>query len=275
MTDQPKFDNSALLAAMLAVAHHDTPENRRILYESMLNTCFLVPTRDAAPPGMPGFHGMKEDPSQSFSLEHDPAGMVVLPAFTDEEALRNWNKTILWIALQGAAFFQAVVATETENIVINPYEIEDPASKMIRPGGRVTRWEFELLAQGRLPQPDLEGEDTEAEEAQAGREDSQPVLLSTPLVMPSKELFDALIAAAKNMPVVQAMYFSQVTNAHGESRRSVAVEFASGTSDEMVARTCKALRKRAHQASASKSLDFLATSTDLGRAITTTGQKFY
>ena len=72
-------------------------------------------------------------------------------AFTDEEALRNWNKTIPWIALQGTAFFQAVDSTEAEEIVINPYEPENPNSKMIRPGGRVTRWEFEALAEGRIP----------------------------------------------------------------------------------------------------------------------------
>ncbi len=273
MTTQPQFDNSALLAAMLAVAHHDTQENRRTLYESMLNTWFLVPTRDAESADAPGFHDIKADTSQSFSLEHDPSGMVVLPAFTDEGALRNWNKDILWIALQGAAFFQAVVATETEDIVINPYEIEDPGSKMIRPGGRVTRWEFELLAQGRIPQPDLG--DEEAEEGEAGTEDSQPVLLSTPSNMPPKELFDALIAAAKDIPEVQAMYFSQVTDAHGKTRRSVAVDFAPGTNGEMIAPSLKELGRKARHFSQKEPLDFLSTSTDLGRAITTTGQKFY
>jgi hypothetical protein len=201
--------------------------------------------------------------------------MVVLPAFTDEEALRNWNKEILWIALQGAAFFQAVVATETQDIVINPYEIEDPASKMIRPGGRVTRWEFELLAQSRVPQPDLEGEDTDVEEGEADAEDAQPVLLSTPSIMPPKELFDALIVAAKSIPAVQAMYFSQVADANGDSRRSVAVDFAPGTTDAMIAQSFKELGKQARQISSSVPMDFLSTSTDLGRAITTTGQKFY
>ena len=271
MTDQPQFDNAAFLAAMLAVSRHDTPVNRRILYELMLKTWFLVPTRDTVPPDTPGFHDIKEDISQSFSLEHDPAGLVVLPAFTDEEALRNWNKTILWIALQGAAFFQAVVETEVEDIVINPYEIEDPSSKMIRPGGRVTRWEFELLAAGRIPQPDTESGDAEAESLTP-----QPMLLSTPKIMPPKELFDALTHAAKNIPAVQAMYFSQITDAHGGSRCSVAVAFAPGTTEEMITRTFKQLGNQGrHRLSQDESLDFLATSTDLGRAITSTGQKFY
>src|SRR5258708_37997770 len=139
MTDQPKFDNAAFLGAMLVVAHHDTPENRRTLYENMLKGRFLVPTRGAKPPDTPGLHDIKENITQAFSLEHDPNGMVVLPAFTDDEALCNWNKTILWIALQGTALFQAIVGTDVEDVVINPYEIDDPGSKMIRPGGRVTR----------------------------------------------------------------------------------------------------------------------------------------
>ena len=91
-----------------------------------------------------------------------------------------------------------------------------------------------------------------------------------------KELFDALTHAAKNIPAVQAMYFSQITDAHGGSRCSVAVAFAPGTTEEMITRTFKQLgNKGRHWLSQDESLDFLATSTDLGRAITSTGQKFY
>ncbi len=273
MTDQPQFDNPAFPEAMLAVAHHDTPENRRTLYESMLKTWFLVPTRDAEPPDTPGLHDIKEDTAQSFSLEHDPAGLVVLPAFTDEEALRNWNNSILWIALQGAAFFQAVVGTQVEEIVINPYEIEDPASKMIRPGGRVTRWEFELLAQCLLPQPNMESTDDEG--GMTEPESPRQMLLSTPKIMPPQELFDALIATAKSVPEVKAMYFCQLTNAYVESRRIVAVEFAPGIAEAMITATLVKLGKLARQFSPEEWVDFEITSTELGRAISMTGQKFY
>src|SRR5437016_14657536 len=97
---QPQFENSPLPADMLAVVHGDSPETRRVLYESMLKTWFLVPTREAVPDA-PGFHDIKSDTAAMFSLEHDPAGLLVAVAFTDEEALRNWNKTIPWVALQG------------------------------------------------------------------------------------------------------------------------------------------------------------------------------
>ena len=59
--DQPDFANSPLPAAMLAVAHDDSPQNRRILYESMLKTWFLVPTREATH-DTPGFHDVPSEP---------------------------------------------------------------------------------------------------------------------------------------------------------------------------------------------------------------------
>jgi hypothetical protein len=151
--EQPDFASSTLATAMLALAHQDSPQNRQTLYQSMLNAWFIVPTRDAVP-DKPGFSTVPANVADCLSLEHDSSGQPVAVAFTDEEALRNWNKTIPWIALQGTAFFQAVASTGAEEIVINPYEPVNPASKMIRPGGRMKRWEFESLAVGRIPKED-------------------------------------------------------------------------------------------------------------------------
>ena len=52
--DAPDFANSPLPAAMLAVAHEDSPHNRQTLYESMLHTWFVVPAKEAAL-DQPGF----------------------------------------------------------------------------------------------------------------------------------------------------------------------------------------------------------------------------
>src|SRR5579864_1503176 len=187
--DQPDFANGPLPAAMLAVAHEDSQQNRRTLYQSMLESWFVVPVREAAPEKQ-GFSAVPLNVADSFSLEHDPAGLLVAVAFTDEEALRNWNKTIPWIALQGTAFFRAVASTEAEEIVINPYELDDPGSKMIRPGGRVTRWELEELAQGAIPQtPAADGAETQTA--------SQSVLVTMPTQTPAAEVFDAMSAAAR------------------------------------------------------------------------------
>src|SRR5262245_59672597 len=106
---QPDFENSPLPAAILAVANGDSSETRRGLYESRLKAWFLVHTREPVPDA-PGFHDIQENTAAMFSLEHDSAGLLVAVAFTDEEALRNWNKTISWVALQGTGFFQAVAS---------------------------------------------------------------------------------------------------------------------------------------------------------------------
>src|ERR1051326_7861186 len=100
---EPDFANSPLPAAMLAVANEDSPQNRQALYESMLDAWFIVPTREA-PPETPGFHNTPTNIVDSFSLEHDSEGQLVAVAFTDKEALRNWQESIPWVALQGTAF---------------------------------------------------------------------------------------------------------------------------------------------------------------------------
>src|SRR6478672_4919870 len=72
---QPDFENSPLPAAMLAVAHGDSAETRRVLYVSTLKTWFLVPTRQPVT-DTPGFHDVQESTASTFSLEHDSAGLL-------------------------------------------------------------------------------------------------------------------------------------------------------------------------------------------------------
>lgn len=263
--EEPDFANSPLPAAMLAVAKDDSLQNRQTLYQSMLASWFVVPTREATH-DKPGFATVPANVADSFSLEHDSEGQLVAVAFTDEEALRNWNKSIPWIALQGTAFFQAVANTEAEEIVINPYEPENPESKMIRPGGIVTRWEFEDLAAGRIPEGD------------SGKQAVEPqsVLVTMPKQMPAPEVFDAMGAAASKFAEIVAMYFGQVTYPDGEPHWTIAVEFAAGVSAKQVKHAMTALVKAArHVLPKSVTADLLLASSALGQSIKTSGKKFY
>jgi hypothetical protein len=262
--EQPDFAISPLPAAMLAVAHNDTPQNRQTLYQSMLQTWFVAPTKEAVP-DQPGFSTVPANVADSLSLEHDSSGQPVAVVFTDEEALRNWNKTIPWIALQGTAFFQAVASTEAEEIVINPYNVDDPASKMIRPGGRVTRWEFEELAEGRIPEEDSNEQAVE----------SQSVLVTMPEQMPTPEMFNAISEVAASFPEIVAMYFGQVIYPNGESHWTIAVEFAA-PSDKQLNRIMTALAEAARRVfPKSANADLLLASTALGQSVKTLGKKFY
>jgi hypothetical protein len=262
--EQPDFAISPLPAAMLAIAHDDTPQNRQTLYQSMLQTWFVAPTKEAVP-DQPGFSTVPANVADSLSLEHDSSGQPVAVAFTDEEALRNWNKTIPWIALQGTAFFQAVASTEAEEIVINPYNVDDPASKMIRPGGRVTRWEFEELAEGRIPEEDSNEQAVE----------SQSVLVTMPEQMPTPEMFNAISEVAASFPEIVAMYFGQVIYPDGEPHWTIAVEFAA-PSDKQLNRIMTALAEAARRVfPKSANADLLLASTALGQSVKTLGKKFY
>jgi hypothetical protein len=261
----PDFANSTLPAAMLAVANDDSPENRRTLYQSMLDTWFVVPTREAAPE-KPGFSTVPANVADSFSLEHDSSGQLVAVAFTDEQALRNWNMSLPWVALQGTAFFQAVARTEAEEIVINPYEPENPSSKMIRPGGRVTRWEFELLAQARIPQGDANEQERE----------SQSVLVTTPSHMPAPETFIAISEVVRGFPEIAGMYFGQVIYPDGEPHWTLVVEFAADPPAKLVKRMMASLLQAARRVFPRDiRTDLLPASTALGQSIKKSGRKFY
>jgi hypothetical protein len=191
---------------------------------------------------------------------------LVAVAFTDEEALRNWNKTIPYIALQGTAFFQAVLSTEAEEIVINPFEPEDPASKMIRPGGRVTRWEFAALAAGNAPQSAADADEPE----------SQSVLVSMPKHMPTAEMLDKLCDAAKNSSEVSGMYFAQVSYPDGEPHWTVAVDFVPAATDQQMRQAIAALAKEARLVfPRTLTIDLLPATSTLGQSIATTGKRFY
>ena len=263
--DQPDFAKSTLPLAMLAVAHDDSPQNRRALYQSMLQTWFVAPTKEAVP-DQPGFSTVPANVADSLSLEHDSSGQSVAVAFTDEEALRNWHKTIPWIALQGTAFFQAVASTEAEEIVINPYDVDDPASKMIRPGGRITRWEFEELAEGRIPQTE---DDAETQTAQS-------VLVTMPKQMPTSEMFNAISQVAVGFPEIVAMYFGQVIYPDGEPHWTVAVEFAADPPAKLVKHTIAALVEAARRVFPKRvNADLILASTALGESVKTLGKKFY
>src|SRR5205814_1427309 len=78
----------------------------------------------------------------------DQQGRTVTPAFTDEDALRNWDPNTPHVRIKARALFQVARQSRFAAIVINPF---DPIRKMIRPGGYVMRHEFDSLADGYIP----------------------------------------------------------------------------------------------------------------------------
>jgi hypothetical protein len=103
-----------------------------------------------------------EKPAASASIENqgdvyvqlhfitDKQGRKLTPAFTDIEALRNWDPNTPVLTAFARGFFEVISKyyPDIQGVVINPF---DPIRKMIRPMGAITLGEFEVLARGGVP----------------------------------------------------------------------------------------------------------------------------
>ncbi|PYU32564.1 MAG: hypothetical protein DMG31_10415 [Acidobacteria bacterium] len=143
-----KIENPRLLKAMHQIALDDTPAKRKQLYAELLQAVFILPTPEVS--GTPGLQTSDGQTTIQIIGIKDVSNVDVTPAFTDDEALRNWDPNTPSIALKARAFFEMLLPLPFQAVVINPF---DPRRKMLRPGGRVTRHGFESLAKGVLPEP--------------------------------------------------------------------------------------------------------------------------
>jgi hypothetical protein len=170
--------------------------------------------------------------------------------------------------LQGLIFFQGVAGTEAEEIAVNPFR---PGEKMIRAHGRITRAEFQVLAEGLIPEPHSPGK---AMQMMAVK--PQRVLVGMPAEMPRKEVFDALTSAARSQPSIRALYFCQIKFAEGDPHRAVAIDFLSGTPPEDADAGAHALASAIQPLLPGGELfDFFPSGTTLADAIMKQGQKIY
>jgi SseB protein N-terminal domain/SseB protein C-terminal domain len=142
-----KVENPRLLKAMHEIALNDTPAKRKQLYAELLKATLILPTPEVI--GKPGLQTSDGQTTIQIIGIKDANNVDVTPAFTDDEALRNWDPNTPSIALKARAFFEMLVPLPFQEVVINPF---DPRRKMLRPGGRVTRREFESLAKGVPPE---------------------------------------------------------------------------------------------------------------------------
>jgi hypothetical protein len=241
----------------------------------MLQTHFLVPVEAV------GELPAEEIPSSRLGTPVNGPGTRILaitvcasgdqqvaPVFTHVDALRSWDENVPWTAISGQEMFMAVLAAGADEIAINPFEPEKKIG-LVRPGGRVTHWEIEILAEGKSPQDETAGGD-KAPVA------TSPALLSTPSQPPPQEFFAALTAVAKKLLSIRAMYFCQITDPQGDSRKAIAVEFSAEASKKMkdsaIAAFSDALEP---MLGADEVVDFYGTSTEIGKAIATTGTRFF
>jgi hypothetical protein len=136
-----------------------------------------------------------------FSAMLDGHQRQVAPAFTDSEALQNWDPNTPSLGIKAQEFFRLVTGTDIQAIVINPF---DPIRKMIRPGGRVTRAELDLLSKGVVPtQIGPKG-------VQFQLKSNETTYIGIPAKRPSAGVEASLRDKASEVPEIDELYLFQM-----------------------------------------------------------------
>jgi hypothetical protein len=264
----PRAENLAFVQAIDAVSRLDSAENRQTLYEAMSKAWFLVPTNQIPAAGTLGKQVVQSDTRVSIPIIRDAKGKNVVPAFTDEEALAHWSGPSAWFALQGPAFFRGVVTTEADEIAINPFR---PGQPMIRPFGRITRAEFQALADDMIPRPDSRDKIMEMTVVKPQR-----VMIGMPAQMPPNHIFEALAAAARMQPRIRALYFCQIAFQDGKPHGAIVVDFLAETSTEDADICIRALGSTVQPLLAEDYFfDFFPSRISIANAIMEKGKRFY
>jgi hypothetical protein len=124
--------NQDLQAAITAVTKDNSHENRQELYRILMRLSYCIPLSSPAEPGN----------SQPLTVTKNENGEVVLPAFSDPNALHRWVHPPSMLVMTADKLFETAIANDFAEILINP---AGPA------GGKLTREEYTALSRGIIP----------------------------------------------------------------------------------------------------------------------------
>jgi SseB protein N-terminal domain len=143
-----------LLQAMHTVALNDTPENRGKLYREFLNSWLWICVTELPKDLKSGITTLSTGMNIPVPTPNNAKGNRVLPAFTDPTALAKYDPNSPHLAFPALEVFKMALQLQVAEVVVNPF---DPIREPIRPGGIVTRREFEAMAQGMIPERTSDG----------------------------------------------------------------------------------------------------------------------
>jgi len=258
-------DNAALLRAIQNVASADSPQNRDKLYRLLLDCVLFIPVREI-PEGLRKGAGSGGPCDIALQQLRDKQQKPVTPAFTDEQALRNWDPNTPFLGIRAREYFRMVRGTEVSAILINPF---DPIRKMLRPGGRISRFEFEALAEGMLP----------------GRFDPRGVLHMTlaegktaHLSPPAKSLpgnvLEAMVTAARSTGEIRELYHFDMASESGDAHAVIGIDLDRPLETAGLERVLKRLADAVHPLLAGRTyLDFMVLHDPFGDRIRSVGRK--
>lgn len=193
--------NEPLERAMDEVARNDTPQTRQSLYRAILASTLIVAGSLSGP----------DNTQVAFNTLEHPPGHVVLPAFTDREALISFaGAEIPWVAIGAQALFQSIAPGNITEVRVNPFR---PGQALLKPGGVITRTEFAALAQGLVPQSMVAANVAELQVA-AG----QQVTVDKCSDEPPAELLEKLADHFRQIPELRGAYLFELANGAQKSR---------------------------------------------------------
>jgi hypothetical protein len=243
--------NPALARAMRDIALNENPENRKKVYEALLGSMLLVPVPEipADLSGLgPGLHTATSKTLIQLRRITDRNQIQVTAAFTDLEALKNWDLNTPYLGLNAPDLFRLVMGTDIQEVAINPF---DPGQKMIRPGGRVTRAELELLAKGIVPGS------AESKTVQFQLRANEKVLIGRPANPPSPAVEELLRSTAASFPSIGELYVFQMAQA-GASHTVIGIDLSEDVSREQQDEIARGFGASVHaELKAGQSLDFM------------------
>ena len=212
--EEVTIDNSALIAAMEAVAVGDDPTTREQLYRAMLASHFLLAVAEAP----------TEDGNLNVLMLQRDDGTPVLPVFTGDQPLTAWKSDGANFVVMKAKDLFAMVAAQGQgqDIVINP---AGPT------GGLVAAHEVRVLADGMLP-----GHDGTA----IPLEDMSMQFGMPPGPLPP-DLMEALTYELPFHSVVEAAYVFVAVLGNSPARLMLGLSFADSADDAAIQSTFKRL----------------------------------
>lgn len=202
--DSPK--NPALERAMQEIARNDSAKTRESLYKMILASTFIVQGNASGGTEVRKGKWIADGSTRvAFKTIEHPPGNIVLPVFTDVEALTSWaGSEVQWIALRAQELFQSIAPGSIAEVRVNPFRPEQTIS---RPGGIITRNEFMALAQGLMPESMISNNTAQLRVA-AG----QKLLIGKPAKEPPTELLKKLTDYFQQVPDLRDAYLFQMAN---------------------------------------------------------------
>ena len=206
-----EITNPDLVDGMKALASTESdPQARTAFYRALQDSILIVPTIEPEEDELSDAEAADPDQSQIMAFEND-AGASVLIAFTDEDAVLNWQpEPPPTIGMHAPDLLALGVNNPVSVLVINP---AGPART------RVGRAELVAMAQGETPTPIADAE---------AIPEGTTVMIAPPPEDPPDDWIEAFSEILANYPSIDAAYFFQLQMPARKGRLVIGLELYQG-----------------------------------------------